>query len=246
MIFNYLLKVLTVSRPPIEPHGVLGKELHSAIAERGLVPQEVAAAARVHKGTLYAILRGTTQRPHYSTLRRLCKVLQVDIERFLQPEQLELLQEVAITLQESGTLSELEELLVLEIRTFTGEQLAQAAEAALVALMETKVGIGCGPGISLHEEIRSAERHSFTWIEELVSHQLNNLPRASRLAAVQAALGALVDLRIMRGSPLTAAQSARIHKLKARLWRPTELQKISEEKRLLRARYLHRSQKRAS
>jgi predicted transcriptional regulator len=228
-------------RRPVAPNGVLGKELYDAICERGLVPQEVAAAARMHKGTLYAILSGKTQRPHYSTLRRLCKVLQVDIGRFLQPEQLELLDVVATTLQERGTLSELGELLVLEIRSFTGEQLTQAAEAALVALMETKVGIGCGPGVGLHEEILSAERHSFSWIEELVSRQLDDLPRASRLAAVQAAIGALVDLRIMRGASPSPAEYARIHRLRTRLWRPTELQKVSDQKRLKSAKQLHRS-----
>ncbi|MCA1791454.1 MAG: helix-turn-helix domain-containing protein, partial [Thioalkalivibrio sp.] len=148
--------------------GELGRRVERAMLERGLNPQALAAAARVHKGTLYHILQGKTRHPHHSTLRRICKILQLDLAELIGAEQLEIF---GLQLERAGVLSELEELLLAEIRTFTGQQMQAAAEVAVLAMLKVKLGMGRGASTHIFDEIRGAETTLASGFEELVIGQ---------------------------------------------------------------------------
>lgn len=199
-------------------YGALGQRLEEALRARELTPLELAAAARVHKGTLYKMLDGRTSHPHLSTLRRLCKVLQIDLYELLDREQLELITRGST----HESLSEIEELLVAEIRTFPPSEQKEATEHALFAVLEVQLGMGRGAPARLYDELRSRRSPSPEWLEGLLRQQLREVPRESRIPAVQAALGGLVDLRILRARSALSTVPSRCFRLKYRLSTPKE------------------------
>ena len=210
-------------RPNVQPRGNTGKRLAKAMRELQLSPQEVAAAARIHKGTLYKLLVGKTKRPHHGTLRRLCKVLGVDIAELLGAEQLQLAL-FGRELERTGVLTELEELLVAEILSFSSEDAKLAVAAVVAAVRETKLGegqgISNGPRPYTVDEILT-EIHSFT-IEEAVENEMRQLSREMRLVATRTALGVLVDLKLLKGAAPSSELYRRITRLRYRVWLPME------------------------
>jgi transcriptional regulator with XRE-family HTH domain len=184
----------------------------------GLSPQETAAAARVDKGTLYRILVGETRRPHRSTIRRLCKILQIDFVKLMGAEQLELL---GNQLEETGMLSEIEELLVLEVLSFSGEGFERAFQLAVFALGEVKLGMGARISATCRDVLHSFRGADERTARQILLRQLRAIPRAERPAAVRNALGILIDLRIFRGSARQSPTYGPIHQLSSRLWKPT-------------------------
>jgi hypothetical protein len=148
-------------------------------------------------------------------LRRICKVLELDISELLDDEQLGLLRG---SLEDDATLSEIEELLVAEIKTFPNTEAREAAEHAVFALLEVTLGMGRGARRVLYDTLRVNATASPHWIETVVRQQLREVPREARVTAVQAALGALVDLRILRGRGPRSVVPSRILLLRYRLW----------------------------
>lgn len=177
-------------------------------------PQQLAAAARLSKGTIYNILSGRTQAPRYSTWQRICKVLQVDIATVLGAEQLDLIER---DIQASGILGPLEQLLVAEIDRFDRKYVQQAGEIAVTSLLEVKLGMGRGPHEAFHRALRG--KRSVAAVTQVVMDQLYEVPVALRLDAVRAALGALFDYGRMSGEGPDAEQTYALHQLRYRLWR---------------------------
>jgi transcriptional regulator with XRE-family HTH domain len=216
------------------PRGRLGNSLSRALDACGLTPQEAAAAARVHKGTLYKILGGLTRNPHHSTLRRLCKVLQIDIAHLIGAEQLELLKGDA---ESSAMLSEIEKLLVLELRSFSREYLREATEIALRSLLDVKLGMGRGAGKIYSQRILPS-RVSLRGAELLVVRQLREVPPLVRPAAVRSAMGALVDFRLIQGAQPSVELFRSINLLRHKLWlgveRPKRKRSIRIQPKVLR------------
>jgi transcriptional regulator with XRE-family HTH domain len=196
--------------------GNIGTVLSSAIDSLGLTPQHVAAAARVHKGTLYKILSGVTRAPHHSTLRSLCKVLCLDIAELLGAEQLEML---GTDLENSGALSGMEQLLVLELQSFPKALRQQAVDVAVLALLEVKLGMGGGAGTRGRNP---ALRRKTAGSVGLAVRHLRGIPNLAQPAAVRSALGALLDLRMIRGDPPTPELFGSMHRLRRVLWRGLE------------------------
>lgn len=192
--------------------GNLGTTIERAIRNLQLTPQQVAAAARIDKGTLSRILNGETLRPHLSTLRRICKVLQLDFATVAEVEQLELLVEVY---EESGVLTEIESLLLAELRVVEPHDLHQAADLALWAMVDVKLGMGRGPG-PCYFGLSGKEPPKV--VQEMVLRQVREIPAAVRPAAVRAALGALTDFRIFQSAAPARDAYRRITSLQRTLW----------------------------
>lgn len=163
-----------------------------------LSPQEVAAAARIHKGTLYKILAGETENPHHSTLRRICKAVGIDFASVVGSEQLELLNQKA---DESGTARDLEGTLVKQLRRFTAPERALANHAAAARLADVQLAMVSGSKTRCYTSLRRLRRSSATAAEGMLVRQLRRIPPAARSAAVQAAVGILLDLHLLSGAP---------------------------------------------
>lgn len=194
----------------------MGRVIARRIAELGLTPQELAAAARLHKGTIYCILDGRTASPRPSTVRALAKVLRITVGELTGVEQLDLLPEQ----DEDGGQHPLEVLLLEEFGRFPPSQQVEAARVAMFALVDTLLGMGRAiqadlydqvtePPTSSHEDgawparvaeptVRTSEDQG--WPTSLLREQFRRLPPAAKKPAARAAIGAMVDLRLARGS----------------------------------------------
>ena len=187
-----------------------------------LTAEEVAAAARVQKGTLYRILSGRTKQPHYSTLRRLCKVLQLDIASVLCSEQLEIIKS---RFDSESPTTELEELLRAQVRSFPEAHRTAAIEAVVFALVcgDLESGHRPPPGFdALKQQIRAASAEA---AEILMIQRLRDVPREVRPTTVQYALGFLVDLRLALGASPEAAMYRPMLQLRYRWWTTLDLPK---------------------
>jgi transcriptional regulator with XRE-family HTH domain len=187
---------------------------------RGLNPQQLAAAARVHKGTLYRLIAGRTAEPHHSTMRKICKILELDIAELVGSEQLDLLDQ---RIEKSPGALILESLLASEISKFPEDQRGEAAATCLFALLEVKLGAGRGAHPTYYEEVRRADPAAYP---SLVTSQLESIRPAFRLEAVRHALGALIDLSAALGDAPWLKVDA-VDGLRNRRWTGVEAPKRS-------------------
>jgi transcriptional regulator with XRE-family HTH domain len=201
------------------------------LAERRISPLEAAAAARISKGTLYRILEGRTKQPHLKTVRRLAKVLGLDVAELLGAEQLQLAL-AGLEMESTGILSEMERLLVAELRSFPTAEIPFAAVLAALAILETTLGSRYGEFANTDNDVGTLrERVLALPIEELVRYELRKVPKELRPSAVRAALAALVDLRLLRGEPPTSAMYQSAFRVRYRLWRPLGQSKRARKQR---------------
>jgi transcriptional regulator with XRE-family HTH domain len=226
IVENQLLfwEVIVMPRPDVQGRGRVGKRLKKALRECGLTVQEAAAAARLDKGTVYRLVTGQTKRPHYSTMRSLCKVLNVDIAEIWGAEQLQFAL-FGLEMESRGLITDLEQLLVDEIRSFPEKEIEDAISIAILAVLEVRLGRGRGVGVTVYRGLRHLRRVSES-IEDAVTLELRQVPQEMQQAAVRAALGALIDLRLLAGKHPTRAAYSRIFYLRNRLWVSMEKPKV--------------------
>jgi transcriptional regulator with XRE-family HTH domain len=181
-------------------------------------PQEVAAAARLNKGTLYRILGGETQSPHTSTLRRLCKVLGIPLSDLLDAEQLDLLDQLE---KDKSYSADLARTLSSRLDMFEGEDRRRAAALAVFAILEVKVG---AVGGSVAAQLESVSSAGTSEVASAVVDVLGSMPCALQPAALRAALGALLDLQIIQAGA-TRTGDREMHVLRHRRWRSVDRRK---------------------
>ena len=175
----------------MEPDHV-GRLIDEHRRQRELSLTQLAGAARMHRTTLYRIIRGATQ-PRLGTLRRIAKALQVPL----------------VTLTEQIEISSLEERLPedhaierLLVRHFSGVPKSlreQAAQIAITVMVDVHMGLGGGPDPEVLNRLakRPAEsKMTKRQFEYLLVEQVQRIPLLLQRVAVREAIAVMIDLEL--------------------------------------------------
>ena len=175
----------------MEPDHV-GRLIDEHRQRRELSLTELAGGARMHRTTLYRIIRGATA-PRLGTLRSIARALQIPL----------------VTLTEQIEISSLEDRLPednaverLLLRHFSGVPKSlreQAAYIAITAMVDVHMGLGERPDRHVLKRLaKHSARSKMTkrQLDDLLVEQVRRLPRLLQRLAAREAIVSMIDLEL--------------------------------------------------